>query len=207
MPLTAKQARFVDEYLIDLNATQAAVRAGYASANADVTGPRLLGNVGVAQAIAEKRQKLAGKLEVTRERIVAELAKIGFADIRKAIKWNGHLVTEQDNPDGGDVLVIKELRDNHVLLVDSDELDDDTAAAIAEVSQNATGGVKIKMHDKKGALVDLGKHLGMFVERTESTVTLKDERTPEQIASSIEGKLAGIAPKDEPRDLPEGTGA
>lgn len=167
MALNAKQQRFVDEYLIDLNATQAAIRAGYASANADVTGPRLLGNVGVAEEIAKRQEKLAAKLGVTKERIVSELAKIGFADIRKAIKWNGHLVREEDNPDGGDVLVIKELRNNHVLLVDSEDLDDDTAAAIAEISQNATGGVKLKMHDKKGALVDLGRHLGMFVDKHE----------------------------------------
>lgn len=135
--------------------------------NADVTGPRLLGNVGVAAEIEKRRQKLAEKLGVTKERIVEELAKIGFSDIRKAIKWNGHLVREEDNPDGGDVLVIKELRNNHVLLVDSEDLDADTAAAIAQISQNATGGISLKMHDKRGALVDLGKHLGMFVEKHE----------------------------------------
>ena len=65
------------------------------------------------------------------------------------------------------MLVIKRTVNNHVALIDSDELDDDTAAAIAEISQNATGGVKLKMHDKKGALVDLGKHLGMFTEKVE----------------------------------------
>lgn len=167
MALTPKQARFVDEYLIDLNATQAAIRAGYNPTNADVTGPRLLGNVGVAAAIAERREKLAEKAGVTVERIIGELAKIGFADIRKAIKWNGHLIREEDNSDGGDVLVIKTIVSNHVTLLDSDEIDDDTAAAIAQISQNATGGISLKMHDKKGALVDLGKHLGMFVDKHE----------------------------------------
>jgi phage terminase small subunit len=102
------------------------------------------------------------KLAITKERVLAELAKIGFSDIRKAIKWNGHLVREEDNNEGGDVLLIKETRTNLVSLIDSDELDDDTAAAIAEVSQNASGGVKIKMYDKRATLVDLGKHLGMF---------------------------------------------
>jgi phage terminase small subunit len=167
MTLTPKQARFVDEYLIDLNATQAAIRAGYSERTANEQGSRLLANVSVAAAIAERRQKLAEKAGVTQERIVAELARIGFADIRKAIKWNGHLIREEDTPDGGDVLVIKETRNNLVSLVDSEELDDDTAAAVSAVTQNAQGGVSLKMHDKQAALVNLGKHLGMFVEKHE----------------------------------------
>lgn len=165
--LTDKQARFVDEYLVDLNATEAAIRAGYSEKTAGQIGYQLLQRTSIAELIAEKRQKLAEKTGVTVERIVKELAKIGFSDIRKAVKWNGHHVREEDNPDGGDVLVIKETRNNLVALVDSEDLDDDTAAAISEVSQNATGGVKVKLHDKRAALVDLGKHLGMFVDKVE----------------------------------------
>ena len=98
---------------------------------------------------------------------MTELAKIGFADIRKAVEWHGSLIREQDQPDGGDVLVIKEIFSNHVRLVDSDQIDEDTAAAIAEVRQSPTGGLSIKLHDKRAALVDLGKHLGMFKEHIE----------------------------------------
>lgn len=163
--LTPKQQRFVEEYLVDLNATQAAIRAGYSAKTAEQLGYQLLQKPLVAEAVTAWREKQAKKSGVTVERIVSELAKIGFSDIRKAIKWNGHLVREEDNPDGGDVLVIKETRNNLVSLVDSDDLDDETAAAIAEVSQNATGGVKIKLYDKRAALVDLGKHLGMFEEQ------------------------------------------
>lgn len=112
-------------------------------------------------------EKAIDKLAITKERVLAELAKIGFSDIRKAIKWQGQLETEEDNPDGGDVLVVRNIVSNHVQLISSEDLDDDTAGAIAEVSQNATGGIKIKMYDKKGALVDIGKHLGMFVEKHE----------------------------------------
>ncbi len=114
-------------------------------------------------------EKAIEKLAITKERVLAELAKIGFADIRKAIKWQGTLVTEEDNSDGGDVLVIKNVVTNNVKLISSDEIDDDTAAAIAEISQNSTGGIKLKLHDKKGALVDIGKHLGMFTDRVELT--------------------------------------
>ena len=71
---------------------------------------------------------------------------------------------------GGDVLVVKNIVTNNVQLVASEDIDDDTAAAIAEISQNATGGIKLKLHDKKGALVDIGRHLGMFVDKVEHSV-------------------------------------
>jgi hypothetical protein len=77
MALNPKQQRFVAEYLKDLNATQAAIRAGYKADNADVTGPRLLGNVGVAEAIAVKQGKIVAKLEITAEGLIRDVAEIG----------------------------------------------------------------------------------------------------------------------------------
>jgi len=74
--ISAKQQRFADEYLVDLNATQAAIRAGYATRNADVTGPRLLGNVGIAAAIEAGRAKQAERTGITADRVIAELAAI-----------------------------------------------------------------------------------------------------------------------------------
>lgn len=73
MTLNARQQRFVKEYLIDLNATQAAIRAGYKAENADVTGPRLLGNVGVAAAIAEGQAERSERLEITQEKVIKDL--------------------------------------------------------------------------------------------------------------------------------------
>lgn len=70
--MTPKQERFVQEYLIDLNATQAAIRAGYSAKTADVQGPRLLGNAGVAAKIAERQEKTAAKAGITRERVLRE---------------------------------------------------------------------------------------------------------------------------------------
>lgn len=78
--LTPKQERFVREYRVDMNATQAAIRAGYSAKTAHSAGPRLLENVGVREAIDAKQQKLAAKLEITPERIEAELARYAFAD-------------------------------------------------------------------------------------------------------------------------------
>ncbi len=71
--MTPRQTRFVQEFLLDLNATQAAIRAGYSAHTADVQGPRLLGNVGVAAAIQAAQTALSERLEVTAERVVAGL--------------------------------------------------------------------------------------------------------------------------------------
>jgi len=69
----------------------------------------------------------ADKVGVTVERIVKELERIAFADIRNVVVWHGLLVTEEDNPDGGDVLVIKHIFSNHVFLKDSNEISEDVA--------------------------------------------------------------------------------
>lgn len=167
--LTPKQRAFVREYLIDLNATQAAIRAGYAESGASVEGSRLLANAKIASAVEAAMKMRAQRTEITADRVLQELAKIGFCDIRKAVKWQSSLITEEDNPEGGDIAVIKTVVTNTVQMVASDEIDDDTAACISEVSQNATGGIKIKLHDKRAALVDIGKHLGMFKDRVEVT--------------------------------------
>lgn len=77
--LPPKHARFVAEYLKDFNATQACIRAGYSAKTAKQQGSRLLTVADVRAAIDAKSQKVAAKLEITVERIEAELARYGFA--------------------------------------------------------------------------------------------------------------------------------
>lgn len=159
--LNEKQARFVAEYLIDLNATQAATRAGYSAKTAGQQGFELLKKPEIAEAIRSAMDARADRTEITQDRVLRELAKIGFSDIRKAVRWGeGIAVTD---PESGAVEIA-----NGVALVGSEEIDDDTAAAVSEISQTAQG-IKIKLHDKRAALVDIGRHLGMFVDKTELT--------------------------------------
>ncbi|WP_122593263.1 terminase small subunit [Pseudomonas viridiflava] len=158
MALTAKQQRFVDEYLIDLNATQAAARAGYSKKTANEQGSRLLANVSVSAAIRQGMNARAGRVEITQDMVLKELAKIGFSDIRKVVRWGETQVRMVDGDDDGP----EDMVPYHGLaLIDSSEIDEATAGAIAEVSQGKEG-LKVKLHDKKGALVDIGRHLGMF---------------------------------------------
>ncbi len=154
--LSPKQERFVEEYLVDLNATQAAKRAGYSEKTVNKMGAKLLANTKVSAAIAVARNKISERTEITQDMVVQELAKIGFANMADYMR-----VGEDGDP-----------------FLDFSELTRDQAAALIEVTvedfkegrgENARDvrRVKFKLADKKGALVDLGKHLGMFVERKE----------------------------------------
>ena len=148
--LTPKQKMFVAEYLVDLNATQAAIRAGYSPRTAKSIGQRLLTFVDVQAAIQEAMKNREKRTLVTADMVVAELAKMGFSNIGKYAKWSGDSVS----------------------LEPSEALGEDELACVAEVSQTATqngNSVKFKLHDKKGALELLGRHLGMFTENLNVT--------------------------------------
>lgn len=187
MALTAKQQCFVGEYLIDLNATAAYKRAGYTAKGnaAEVNASRLLSNAKVAAAIEMAQQERSERTEITQDMVLQELAKIGFSDIRNVIRWGETTIRTETDDDGKEVQ-----RPYHgIALIDSTEIDDATAAAIAEVSEGREG-LKVKLHDKKGALVDIGKHLGMFKDRVEHTG--KDGGPIQQASISVE-EFARIA--------------
>jgi phage terminase small subunit len=168
--LNDKQKRFVAEYLIDLNATQAAIRAGYSAKTAHVQGSRLLSDVRVSALLTEKQTKLADKLEVTAERVIRELALIGFANMLDYITTT----------DSGEAFV------------DLSKLTREQAAAITEVTSEVymegkgdeatpVKRTKFKLSDERAALVDLGKHLGLFKQEIEVTIR---EGLPNQLEAA-----------------------
>lgn len=158
MSLTDKQKRFVEAYLLDPNGKKAAIAAGYSAKTAEVAASRLLRHVEVAAEINRRREVIQIKAGVTPEMVVAELAKLGFSDIRQVIAWR--TVEQQAAFDAeGDPV---ELPDVEITIKNSEEIAAEAAAAIAEVSRGKDGTLKVKMHDKLGALVRIGQHLGMF---------------------------------------------
>lgn len=154
MSLTEKQQRFIEAYLLEPNGKQAALAAGYKEAGAAVEASRLLNNPNVAAELARRRKILSIKTGITPERVLAELGKLGFSDIRQIVEWQNRETFEGDDP------VAR--TEASVAIKASDAIADDAAAAIAEVSQTKDGCLKVKMHDKLGALVKIGQHLGMF---------------------------------------------
>ncbi|WP_010094391.1 terminase small subunit [Ornithinibacillus scapharcae] len=158
MKLTEKQKRFVEEYLIDLNATQAAIRAGYSKKNADKIGPELLGKTRVTEAIEIAKKKRSKRTEITQDRVLNELAKVGFANITDFLSFSTAktIVGYDDNEPIVDYAHVVQMKD-------SDEID---GAVISEV-QLKDGQLKFKLHDKMKALQDMGRHLGMFTDKVE----------------------------------------
>jgi phage terminase small subunit len=158
MALNPQQQRFVEEYLVDLNATQAAIRAGYSEDTAGSQGGRLLKNVEIGKAIADAMAERSVRTRVTADRVLTELARIGFGDIRSVVAWRANTAeTGKEDEDG-----VPETRAfNEVELIGSAEIDHDAAAAVAEISQSKDGALKVKMHNKVAALQEIGRHLGI----------------------------------------------
>jgi phage terminase small subunit len=160
MRLTEKQNRFVDAYLLEQNGTKAAIAAGYSEKSAAVEASRLLRNAKVVAAIEVQRApapEVAAETSLD-QRVIAELAKIAFADIREVVSWQANVVGFVQDEDGGQRLAVT----NEVALKSSHELADAVAAGIAEISQTSKGALKVKMHSKLAALTKLGEHLGLF---------------------------------------------
>ncbi len=170
--LTDQQKRFVSEYLVDLNAWRAAVRAGYSPRSARGHAYQLIRRPHIAAAISAAQAELARKVGITVDRIITELARIGFSDIREVIQWRSSPAGPEESGEGGDS---HDRATSVVELRNADDLAPDVAAAIAEISQGPTGGLRVKLHDKRAALVDLGRHLGMFAERREPAASLTVE--------------------------------
>lgn len=159
--LNGRQQQFCREYIIDLNATQAAIRAGYSSKTAEAQASRLLTNVKIQKLIQELKNKRAQRTEITADRVLQEYARLGFFDPRK-------LFNDDGSPKG------------------IHDLDDDTAAVLAglEVMEIWEGRgddrqfvgylKKYKLADKKGALDSIARHLGMFNDKVEVTANLNN---------------------------------
>ncbi len=158
MSLSPKQTRFVEEYLIDLNAAGAVVRAGYSKRGAKQKGYELRQIPKIQDAIFAAMQVRSKRTAADADQVIAELNLIAFSNML-------------------DYMTIK---DDGTVVIDFSAVDRDQAAAILElVVDEYTDGkgddakpvkrMKFKLADKKGALVDLGRHLGLFPNRHELT--------------------------------------
>jgi phage terminase small subunit len=152
--LNERQKRFCDYYVIKPNGTEAAIKAGYSEKAARKIASKLLTLADIKDYIETKLVKRENKLEITAERVLLELARISFFDVRKLFNEDGTLKRIVD-------------------------LDDDTAAAIAGIDistlikKQGEGATleeitkKIKHVDKKGALELLGRNLSIWHDKLE----------------------------------------
>ena len=142
--MTKKQKRFVEEYLIDLNATQAAIRAGYSPHTAKDIGCENLAKPNIAAAISQAMAERSRRTGINQDRVLQELARIGFAKITDVVDPE----TAKIRPDASD--------------------DDLACIQSIKIKPNEFGTEReVRLYDKKSALVDLGRHLGLFKDKVE----------------------------------------
>lgn len=138
-----KVAKFVSEYLVDLNGTQAAIRAGYAPKSAHVTASKLLKTPKVKGALDAAMAERAKRTEVTADRVIQEIARLAFVDVSKAY-----------NPGTGELLK-------------PNEMPDDVRAAFGGLDFAKSGDKVGRFLGKERSLELLGKHLGLFRDKVE----------------------------------------
>jgi phage terminase small subunit len=163
--MTRKQKRFVEEYLIDLNATQAAIRAGYSPKTAVKIGHQILDKTRhLVDAALAARSVRTG---VSADRVVRELARVAFADPRAVFEWG---------PGGVRPRASSELSEDDAAII----------AAVEETTSETGGSIKIKLCDKLKALEMLSRHLGMFKDKLEVDMNI----TPASILEDLRGRRA-----------------
>ena len=171
--LTPKQQRFVAQYLVDLNATQAAIGAGYSKKTAKSQGQRLLTHVDVAKAIAKKQAQHFETADIAAQRVLEELGRVAFSNIGEFFDEHGNLkpmheLTEEQRA----VLAVRE---------------------VIRTDMNAGGGhvhegYKIRLHDKLKALELLAKHFALLTDVSELRVS--GRLTVEQVGRMSDEALA-----------------
>jgi len=154
--LTPKQRLFVAEYLVDKNATQAAIRAGYSQKTAYSIGEENLKKPEIREAIDVALQQQVERVEVTADTVLRELLALATVDIAEAFNEQGALKPIHDIP--------KEVRK----AISSIEVLVETAGS-GDERQEMGSTKKLRFWDKKGALELLGKHLKMFTDKFEMT--------------------------------------
>lgn len=148
--LTDKQKRFIDEYLKDLNATQAAIRAGYSEKTAHSIGNENLTKPEIQERIRERQEDLKKRNEITADAVIQELAKIGFMDIGELFNDDGIIKNPTILSDKAKAAVSSVKITKRTYGKDDNETEEETT--------------ELKLWDKCKALEQLGRHLGIFAE-------------------------------------------
>ena len=181
--LTEKQKQFCDEYLIDFNATRA-YKAVYKSCKKEETASanssRLLRTEQIKAYIAERQRDLQKRTEVTQDKVIKELAKIGFSDLKNYLHYRTAKTVVGVDENGEKIVDYSPVID----LIDSEQVD---TSVVKKVSISRDGVFSFELHDKQKALEMLGKHLGLFTEKKEDNTEQLDKL--DQVLSKIEGKI------------------
>jgi len=187
--LLPKRERFAEEYLVDLNATQAAIRAGYSKKTASSQGERLLRNVEVQRAVQKGRFESKKRNEITLDDVLDEYKRIAFSGMSKFLRVS---------PDGDPIIDLSKCSADDLDLLSEAAVEDFTEGR-GEDSRDVRR-IKIKPMDRLKALESLGKHLGMG-DKAANQAT--DRLTQALIEISQRGSAAPIVSRSQIRDAGE----
>jgi phage terminase small subunit len=167
--LTPKQATFVEQYLLDLNATQAAIRAGYSTKTAGQIGEKLLKKAEIESAIDALKAERSARTMIGADRVLIELAKIAFGDVRAIFNADGTMKPLSEISDEAAAMIaaleVSEIRDRDGVVIGYNK--------------------KIRLSDKLRALELLGRHVGLFDQKI--TVDGDKENPLTVLIKSIQG--------------------
>ena len=166
--MTKKQKRFVDEYLIDLNITQAAIRAGYSPKTAYSIGSENLKKPEIRACIEKAMAERSKRTGINQDRIIMELAKIGLLNPKDLVDFDEATVKEEAAEE--DLAAIASVRVKRFPTKDGEGIERE-----------------IKMHDKIKALELLGRHFGMFKDKVEVSGLEEEKKKLDDILQQMRG--------------------
>lgn len=170
--MTPRQRRFVTEYLVDFNARQAAIRAGYAAKGADHQAWQLLNwRPNIAEAVRQGIKAREARTLISADKALQEIARIAFSDVRRLLETD---------------------ENGHIKVKDLDSLSDADSAAIARIIVTKDR-IDIRLHDKRAALLDLARHLGLVGKQINSQPGLRarDELPAREVLRRKLAQMAG----------------
>lgn len=167
--LTARQLMFCEEYLTDLNATQAAIRAGYSEKYAHTNAAKLLHNTTIKEYIEKRKKDRLQRIEITQDAVLQEIAIVAFANVTDYVKVVEREATVEID---GKIIPLLDAEGNPVKYktvepVLTEELTENQKRALA-IIKRGRDGFEIKPYDKLAALEKLGRHLGLWDKKPEA---------------------------------------
>lgn len=200
MSLNDKQRTFCREYIVDLNATQAAIRAGYSKKAAAPTASRLLMNDKIQTEIKKLMDKRNERTDITADRVIHQLARIAFMDIKDFVEWGLEERNEIVDEDEDGRPIIEPIHREFVRLKDREQID----GTLIQTIKMGKHGMIVEFPDRMKALEALAKHTGVYDDRPNVNVDMTGFVSALKETAQKVGGLWEDDPDNDPGGDPDG---
>ena len=181
--------KFCHEYVCNGNATAAYIAAGFSPNGAQQAASLLLSKHVILSRIAEMRRESEKTLGISRERVAQELARLGFSDVKRVVKWNQHglrSIASSDNLPDDDSRTIKSISETI------------TTSTTPEGHETVNRKIKFELHEKRAALDSLAKMYGYNEpDKVDQTVRVDPVDTTDEVIRRLEARDAAAAARSD----------